>query len=791
MNKEEQLDNYIKFAEDFVKKLNIDEYINKMNFLHWKMWVPTKWSEHSSDDWMEEHDEDDTLQWITPTKDIVEHIIIDAIVDAFWEKSDYYWEPAGFNILYNDGKISFDDSYLNSEIEWTNKMIDLYDEDKKELPNKKYKGNCTKEYCDIIVNHFFDREFKRIQHIDFPPTYSMVISDKSLMNEYKNLCNSVPKKNPKHLSKIIRHFHKSMCKANVGKSLSPYDGWQYIKNNKEAFYDFLSNRVRCSDWFNEKPENRMDMLRCNVPDFIYGIGLSTSRMYQSVTYFKPMFAKYLIQTYLNDYATVFDPFSGYSGRLLGAVGAGKNYIGQDDCQSSIDESNQIIDWLKNVCKCELSLNVKKCNSVKEFGTYDCLFTCPPYGNIENWPGVKSVNYNCDKWIDICLSNYHCKKYLFVVDDTIVKYKKYIVDSIENTSHFAANKEYIVLITEDDLKDIHFAIDDGNTVDVHVKNREYSDLGIHLYNIFNQKLFNKYIDCPKEYETWINLIYDKFNQEHPIIRNTGLPSKVTLNTSSNTVLLACSGGLDSCYQLLQLQNIGYDVILYHIKGVNTYENGQATKSMIEFAKAANVELVIPEFHRNYKSNYDKSWAENPIKNQMIYFTMIDYCKEHGINKICMDVGWKFPIETTMAGVDVADAPENTVECINALKLTVENLEFLKLPFVHKIDKIKQLDKKGLFQYVYSCLGQGKFNKYRHDIVERKYGIKLYPNNCGCYCRKCASHNIMMHYDGMHKYPEEFIDACWRIMSDNGFPSLKSRYDKSLPLEKRLENLYEEE
>ena len=37
-----------------------------------------------------------------------------------------------------------------------------------------------------------------------------------------------------------------------------------------------------------------------------------------------------------------------------------------------------------------------------------------------------------------------KKYLFVVDET-EKYKNYIVETIENKSHFGSNFEYVILI----------------------------------------------------------------------------------------------------------------------------------------------------------------------------------------------------------------------------------------------------------------------------------------------------------------------------------------------------------
>ena len=49
-----------------------------------------------------------------------------------------------------------------------------------------------------------------------------------------------------------------------------------------------------------------------------------------------------------------------------------------------------------------------------------------------------------RMIDVCIDKFKCKAYLFVVDYTC-KYKQFIVDTIENKSHFGTNFENIILI----------------------------------------------------------------------------------------------------------------------------------------------------------------------------------------------------------------------------------------------------------------------------------------------------------------------------------------------------------
>lgn len=123
--------------------------------------------------------------------------------------------------------------------------------------------------------------------------------------------------------------------------------------------------------------------------------------------------------------------------MLGACSLDKKYIGQDINEITINESNKIKDLL------DLNADLYIRNSIEETGNYECLFTCSPYSNKENW-GQIIENKSCDKWIDICLNNYSCNKYLFVVDKT-EKYKNYIVEELTNKSHFNKNSEYVILI----------------------------------------------------------------------------------------------------------------------------------------------------------------------------------------------------------------------------------------------------------------------------------------------------------------------------------------------------------
>lgn len=221
---------------------------------------------------------------------------------------------------------------------------------------------------------------------------------------------------------VIRHFHKSIYYATKKGKISPFDAWKDKTLVKKA----ALNRIKYVG-------------RCKPQDIVQGFTIAW--IAPKISVFKPTLAKRLIQKYLDDYSEIFDPFSGFSGRLIGAQNCKKRYIGQDLNIDHVLESNEIIKH-KNYSNATCTLQ-DILTDVPH--TYECLFTCPPYGGKEHWnENNDEVEKSCDEWIDICLEKYKCKKYLFVVDKT-EKYKNNIVEVITNKSHFGVNQEFVVLI----------------------------------------------------------------------------------------------------------------------------------------------------------------------------------------------------------------------------------------------------------------------------------------------------------------------------------------------------------
>jgi hypothetical protein len=333
--------------------------------------------------------------------------------------------------------IDCDGVYFHSYLEDPDggKVTDYYDEDRLALVPQDHifhvivEGQEEKDIKEItkilkrIDEGIFDYEgelFNWCRSIEFPyPKYE----ESRMIKDYASLCKY-------HASEytpaarlgdsLIQNFHKSIYNANVRGYVSPKQAWYDDKLLKKV----ILNRL---------------IYKNDVDPFKILRGFNISKICPRVSVFNPVLAKHLVEKYLLEFDSVFDPFSGYSGRMLGALSLNKTYIGQDLNPTAVQESNEILDFIDKHGNANVSLK----NVFESQGNYDCLLTCPPYANKEHYCKETEIK-NCDDWIDEITERFKCYKYVFVVDN-VDKYSQFIVEEIKSTSHFCTTKEYVVVI----------------------------------------------------------------------------------------------------------------------------------------------------------------------------------------------------------------------------------------------------------------------------------------------------------------------------------------------------------
>lgn len=306
---------------------------------------------------------------------------------------------------------------------------------------------------------------------------------------------------------------------------------------------------------------------------------------------------------------------------------------------------------------------------------------------------------------------------------------------------------------------------------------------YLYTCFNKKIFPDTIYVLDGLKHWINTIYDCFRQSRPFLVKYSINAHYNL-TDTSKVLLGFSGGLDSCFQALSMSS-EYEIILYHLRNINAYENGISTKVARQFADTSKLKY-IEETYTNIKQ-YRKEIPENPIKNQLIIALMLDYCGKNDINKITLGDPFNLKLIEATPGINLTDANEITEWFLDAIK-EYYDFEFINMKYYKdKNQELNYLTEMGYRDLFYSCLLPGRLNQYLHNKTENKYNIKLPQYNCGS-CRKCCTQVLLDYYDNHAEYPNEFINHCWRKLWDNNYSSEYFQFNPNIDLNTRIKNLH---
>ena len=185
------------------------------------------------------------------------------------------------------------------------KMINPYDRTQDELYEAKHQC-MLKNHVKIITDYQ--------QYVDY-------VSSKYTSDYLKLFKNNLQFPYPD--SDIISKYHHSIYDAHRNGYLSPREAW----NDKNLIEKSALNRLQYAG-------------SCKSNDILRGF--SVAKIAPKVSVFKQTLAKRLIDTYMSDVREIFDPFSGFSGRMLGTCECNKHYIGQDINQTHVEESQNII-----------------------------------------------------------------------------------------------------------------------------------------------------------------------------------------------------------------------------------------------------------------------------------------------------------------------------------------------------------------------------------------------------------------------------------------------------------------
>jgi hypothetical protein len=173
----------------------------------------------------------------------------------------------------------------------------------------------------------------------------------------------------------------------------------YFPNRFQA--SWRGKRTAFEDWF------RDDGLRWAIRfQLDKGSPVVPSRVLRALTMqrrtptiFRPLVAKYLYQTYCSAGGKVWDPCSGYGGRLLGALAAGVTYLGTDVETATVDGNNRLAEVLGKTHQAKV---LEHPAETFDPGEVDMVFTSPPYFGTELYGGSEGQSFRryptFDDWL---------------------------------------------------------------------------------------------------------------------------------------------------------------------------------------------------------------------------------------------------------------------------------------------------------------------------------------------------------------------------------------------------------
>lgn len=266
--------------------------------------------------------------------------------------------------------------------------------------------------------------------------------------------------------------------------------------------------------------------------------------------------------------------------------------------------------------------------------------------------------------------------------------------------------------------------------------------------------------PRSFENTVNVFADNGHYFNVSYTDSAPPKKVRVKDNKKDVVVVCvSGGKDSLATTLYYIEHGYDVRLFHLKGINKCypDEHRAIENAAEYLKLPLCEWEV-KLHGNH------CYVEHPLKNWILMNAALTYAvTEVGTLNVAVGnfttnylIDNKFEVcagDTTEFWAlyeDIIHAVLPKFKVMIALRDVRESLAFFeKRPELLAISQ--------------SCIGTYRFKEYRGNLIRKKYTYPLLPHRCGC-CWKCALEYIYYADRDVFEFNEDYYKHCLKILYD---------------------------
>lgn len=233
--------------------------------------------------------------------------------------------------------------------------------------------------------------------------------------------------------------------------------------------------------------------------------------------------------------------------------------------------------------------------------------------------------------------------------------------------------------------------------------------------------------------------------------------IDISKNENTVVVCVSGGKDSIATVLYFRKRGYNIIMYHLRGIN-YTYKDEYKAVQILADKLHLPLVIEDVTLKGKQD----WVEHPLKNMIIANMALQYAIRNKLGKRIAFGNFSSsslncdPFE--VCGGDCAEMWEVYTKIIRGVIPRFNVLTPLE-NFQDTIDLL--LYKPKLLPYIQSCIGAYRYREKLRKYNQQKYNIELPEHRCGS-CWKCCLEYCVFCDKGVYEYNEKYYLHCLSIL-----------------------------
>ena len=221
-----------------------------------------------------------------------------------------------------------------------------------------------------------------------------------------------------------------------------------------------------------------------------------------------------------------------------------------------------------------------------------------------------------------------------------------------------------------------------------------------------------------------------------------------------IIVCFSGGKDSFVVARHYQKMGYNVYLYHLKGLNATYCGKSSEAFVaeDCAKYMGLPLIIEEI--SYSGYHE--WTEHPMKNIVLLNYALSYGIREGItDKIAVGTFYKSNLVDNAFDVCGGDCVEMFQAYENIIKSVIPKFRVYMPNKNYQTAYNALIKEPEALEHISSCLTPNRFKEHFRARTERNYSISFMPNRCGCCWKDVVEYMWLVDHNVLDLNPRYYL------------------------------------